>query len=309
MPHTRVNTHELRRIALTALLLAALAAPAAHAQSGGVPNAPWPQLLPPGDAPATVQPEPTKNCRVASVKRCIDLTIRRLTLVRDRFGCDHRAVFADTYLLLTKEIRKTLRQEPHFFDDNNFLIHEDSVFSDFYYRMLREDRLGQPVPGAWRVALDAAKSGDANAAQDMLLGINAHVQRDMPYVVAAVGTQYPDGRTRKHDHDVVNEVLNRAYEAIVADVARRYDPIVATTNSNQTPADNLGGLELVKVWRENVWRNAEALLNSKTPDERAQVEQRIEANAEGTARSIVAVTQPGYRAVRDAYCAGHSAGR
>ena len=65
---------------------------------------------------------------------------------------------------------------------------------------------GISYPPAWKVAFDSARSGDANAGQDMLMGINAHVQRDMPFVVATVGIRTPSGATRKPDHDVVNAI-------------------------------------------------------------------------------------------------------
>ena len=68
-------------------------------------------------------------------------------------------------------------------------------------------------------------------------------------------------------------------------------------------ADDVLGLEMVKEWRENVWRNAERLLNAKDEQERREVAQQIEDNAAAWARNIAAPEQPGYRAQRDAYCA------
>jgi hypothetical protein len=163
---------------------------------------------------------------------------------------------------------------------------------------------GQPVPEAWRIAFETAESGDANGAQDMLLGINAHVQRDMPYVVASVGIRKPDGTSRKPDHDVGNKILGTAYETIVRDNERRYDPFLATTNSSATPLDDFGGLEMVKGWREGVWRNAERLLNARTEAERQLVSQQIEQNAANWARTIASFPgEPGYRQKRDSYCA------
>ena len=41
----------------------------------------------------------------------------------------------------------------------------------------------------------------------MLLGINAHVQNDMPFVIAALGLRNKKGGSRKPEHDLVNEVL------------------------------------------------------------------------------------------------------
>ena len=275
------------------------AAPAAHAQTPP-PNLPWPELLPPGASPADVQPGPMPGCRRPKIA-CIDRVIRRLTTLRDRLGCDHRAVFANTYLLLTKEIRRTVKRDPTFFSDKKWLIYEDVVFANFYFAIFKR---GAELPEAWRIAFDTAASGDQNAAQDMLLGINAHVQRDMPYVLAAVGIRTPDGKSRKRDHDVGNKILAAGYETIVRDTERRYDPFLAVTNSSATPLDDFAGLEMVKGWRERVWRNAERLLNARTEGERQLVVADIENGAAASARTIAATPgPPGYRDRRDAYCA------
>jgi hypothetical protein len=90
----------------------------------------------------------------------------------------------------------------------------------------------------------------------------------------------------------------------VREVARRYDPLTAWETYNLSPATDLFGVELVKLWREGVWRNAERLVNAKSDAERAQVAEQIHQQAAITADSIQASTQgpPGYRAQRDAYC-------
>jgi Family of unknown function (DUF5995) len=105
------------------------------------------------------------------------------------------------------------------------------------------------------------------------------------------------------DHDAMNEVLRRAYEPIVTEIAADYDPLITTSNSEATPLDDVGSLEMVKGWREGVWRNAERLLNAQTPQERAMVSQQIESNAATWARAMGSEsTGPGYREYRDAYC-------
>ena len=291
----------MRRFGVTLAVVALVlgAAPAAHAQDGP-PNVPWPELLPPAPSASDVQPGPVPGCRRARMS-CIDDVIRKLKARRDRLGCDHRAVFANTYLLLTKEIKRTVKRDPSFFSDNRWLIYEDVTFANFYFALYRK---GAQLPEAWQIAFDTAATGDQNAAQDMLLGINAHVQRDMPYVVASVGIRKPDGSSRKPDHDAGNEILAKAYEKIVRDVERRYDPFLAISNSSATPLDDFGGLELVKGWRENVWRNAERLLNARTEAERRIVSEQIERNAANWARTIASFPgPPGYRQQRDSYCA------
>jgi hypothetical protein len=277
----------------------------ALAQSELSPNLPWPSLLPPMEVPNTVQPGPVSYCHEATIG-CVDETIARMRALRRRLGCDHRAIFATTYLLLTEEIRKTVVAEPHFFSDNRWLIYLDVLFAKYYFDTSANYEAHRPVPEAWGIGFDTAARGDANAGQDMLLGINAHVQRDMPFVMAGVGLRKPDGSTRKPDHDAANEILRRAYDTIVKTIADQYDPLISTTNSEATPVDNIGGLELVKEWREGVWRNAERLLNARSAEERASISRQIEDDAATWARSIAANDQPaGYRAYRDDYCRTH----
>jgi hypothetical protein len=277
----------------------------ASAQDALNPNFPWPALLPPLDVPNNVQPGPVSYCHKATI-RCIDETISRMRALRARLGCNHRAVFATTYLLLTEEIRRTVITDPHFYSDNDWLLYLDTLFAKYYFDTNTNLDGGRAVPQAWQIAFDTAAHGDANAGQDLLLGINAHVQRDMAYVMADEGLRKRDGSSRKPDHDKGNEILQRGYEPIVKTIAEQYDPLISTTNSEATPIDNMGGLEMVKEWREGVWRNAERLLNAKTQQERAAISQQIEDNAAYWARSIAANDEPpGYRAYRDAYCRAH----
>ena len=284
--------------AATAVVALAGAAPAAASQD---PNPPWPQLLPPGPVTDATQPGPVAHCRKATM-RCFDGNIARMRALQRRLGCDHRAVFATTYLLLTEQMRATIRRHPHYFHDLRWLIYEDTVFANFYFRAISAYEHGKPVPGAWKVAFDNARSGDDNGGQDMLLGINAHVQRDMPFVVATVGLRTPKGASRKPDHDVVNQILSDAYEPIVSAIGRRYDSLVTISNASWDPIDDIAGLEMVKGWREGVWRNAERLVGAKTPQDRAQVIDSIETNATTWANLIADPQVPGYRAQRDAYC-------
>jgi len=270
------------------------------------PNPPWPNLLPALPISDSTQPGPVPHCRDGTM-RCVNGNIARMRRAVDRFGCDHRGVFATTYLVLTQQLRKTLQANPHFFHDTRWLIYEDTVFANYYFNAVSDYQRGLPVPGAWKLAFDNARRGDDNAAQDMLLGINAHVQRDMPFVVATVGLRTPSGATRKPDHDVFNKILNDAYEPVVEAIARRYDPAVSVTNAKWDPLDDILGMETVKAWRENVWRNAERLVLAKTPAQRALVVAGIEANATAWAHAIADVQIPGYRRYRDAYCAHPSA--
>jgi hypothetical protein len=289
---------------LAAATAGVLACAAPAGASSDPANVQWESYLPALPSPNRPQPGAVPYCRTATFA-CIDTEVRRLRRAQTRFRCDHRAVFATTYLQLTRTLRAMLRQDGHLFRYPKYLYTEDALFADIYFNTLHAYRRGGPVPPAWRIAFDTARSGQVNAGQDMLLGINAHVQNDMPFMLAALGLRTTKGVSRKPDHDVMNKVLDRAYESVVSAVAKRYDPLVSTTNASWNPIDDIAGLEMVKGWREEVWRNAERLLNAKSAAERRQVADQIQQNAAQWARMMAAPQTPGYRTQRDAYCAAH----
>ena len=287
-----------------ALAVALLGGFAANAAGSAHPaNVNWPSYLPAMPSPSEIQPGSVPYCRKASV-RCIDVEIRRMRRLQRQLGCDHRAVFATTYLELTRQLRQDLsRGLKKQLIDPKYLYTEDALFANVYFDSVKRAKRGLDVPEAWRIAFETARTGEVNGAQDMLLGINAHVQNDMPFVLAALGLVTKDGRSRKPDHDLINVTsLDRAYERVVKAVADRYDPLVATTNAPWSPADDVAGLELVKLWRERVWRNAERLVNASSDAERRAIADEIEAQAAHWARGIAMFQTPGDRARRDAYC-------
>jgi hypothetical protein len=299
------------------MLVAAPAAPSAGAKHGhrhhhrqkpklvvGPDN-----LVAPLTIPANPHPGPVPYCsaRKATVK-CVQTALHRLRDTEAALGCDHRAVFATTYRVLTRAALNAVQANPHIFTDPTYFYREDALFVDVFIANTKAAMAGKRVSPAWQTANQEAASGDLTAAQDMLLGINAHVQNDMAFVIAALGTQPIKGGLSYQDHEVFNDTLASAYQDVVSEVQRRYDPSVGLTNPNATTLDDYAGLQLVKQWREDVWTHANQLIAAKTPAERAQVTNQIEQNAQNWAVEITTAGAgvPGYRAQRDAYCAAHN---
>ena len=118
---------------------------------------------------------------------------------------------------------------------------------------------GTRSPKAWQIAFDTAARNDTGAVQDMLLGINAHVQNDMPFVLAHLGLRDRDGTSRKPDHDVANGALNRGYEEVVEEVRLRFDELIGLSNPAGLPADDLARPRArARVARERVAKRREA---------------------------------------------------
>jgi hypothetical protein len=289
-----------------AAVCGALALGAAPAAADDPPFLEWSSLLP--GLTFGYEPSSEHDC-VAGREKCVDAVIREM---QRRFepladACDHDAVFALAYLRTTEEYKRT-SLEPGFFEDRPFVNHEDVVFAREYFDARDDWRAGHVarVPRAWRIAFDAAGRRRVSAAGDLYLGINAHVQRDLPFVLYRIGLVKRDGSSRKHDHDRVNVFLNRVTDGLIAEIAERFDP---TIDDAQLPGtlDDLTLFQAIVAWRELAWRNAERLATAPSEAARALVAEQIEAAAAATASALVLATQypllSGGSAARDAYCA------
>jgi Family of unknown function (DUF5995) len=294
-----------RLAALFALSVSLAAAPAALGDDA--PFVGWSALLPGLSFP--YDPASPDDCN-AGRSQCVDKTIREMTRRFDSLAasCDHNAIFSLTYLRVTQEYRRTI--DTPFFDDTPFVNYEDTLFAHYYFAAFDAWRTGQvaDVPPAWRVAFDAAANRAVTAMGDLLLGINGHVQRDLPLVLYSIGLVAPDGSSRKPDHDRVDIILNRVTDDILAEIARRFDPTIDDTNL-PTSLDDTTLFQVIAGWREKAWRNAEALADAPTPAARELVVAQIETDAATEARTIEASTAyaplSGGSRSRDTYCALH----
>lgn len=286
----------------------ALCWPGAPARGDDPPFVGWSAALP---AVSWQYDESSSDECVAGRISCVSATVRQMQRRFDPLAatCAHSAVFGLAYLRTTQAYLETARTTG-FYQDPAFVNHEDVAFAAMYfaaYDAWAEGRLSH-VPPAWRAALDAGARRQVSGMGDLLLGMNAHVNRDLPFVLAKIGLVAPDGRSRKRDHDQVNVMLNRVVEPLIAEEAARFDP---TMKSAPTPygLGYTGLMQALVSWREAAWRAAEQLVLAPDEAARAVVAQSIEANAMTHARAIVAATSylPPLTTTesRDRFCAVH----
>src|SRR4051794_31910803 len=270
------------------------------------------QVLPPQPPPNPALPwaAPLETTCAHGATACVDRVLagqRALTL---RLGCRHRAAFAATYWRLTTFMRDAI-VEPGFFDRPRRIAHEDVEFAEEYRRQTRaweRGDLAQVTPD-YRAVFAANDAGVLTAQADQLATIAAHVLGDMPSkaleqprsIMRRRVDAFPFG---KPDHDRVNVVLQDATRPIMEFIAAHYDP---RADDNPEFAQQL--TLLLFEWREQAWRNAEALrfiraLSGTGPLYRAKLD-AIRAEALTVVQAIIASGQdtPAGRAMRDAYCA------
>jgi len=305
--------HRMRPGRFVAMLAAVVALIIPVSQQAAADDPPifldWPSLLP-GLLDA-YQPSSANDC-VAGRPHCLDATIREMERRFRSLGpaCDHNAVFALAYLRTTQTYRWA-RDQSGYFADTPWVNHEDAVFAKYYFAAYDNWAAGDrgDVPQAWLIAFDAAAARQVNGSGDLLLGMNAHVNRDLPITLAAIGMATPDGQSRKPDHNKVNQFLNTVLQPLLEELAARFDSSILHI---QTPygVGYTGLFQTLAVWREQAWRNGELLANATTPEARAVALQEIETYAATQALTIKAtnsyVPPLTNSASRDAYCAAHN---
>ena len=292
--------------ALSLSLVPALAA--GPAEADGLPYVPWSSYLP-GWTDQYV-PSSDNEC-VAGGDACLEATLAKMSQIADASAstCSHDAVFARAYLRMTQLYGHT-REIPGYYEDVPAVNHLDAVFAKYYFDAYDNWKSGNraAVPQSWLIALDAARNKTVTGSGDLLLGMNAHINRDLAFVLAATGLVDPDGSSYKRDYDAVEQWLYDAVTPLIAEFAARFDPTIDDT-SDPLGLGNWTLFQVVSGWRENAWRNAELLVSAPTPAARAVVAATIEAEANTAAQALLAAQS--YRwpftttASRDAYCAVH----
>jgi hypothetical protein len=291
--------------ALFASLLASFAIAAAPSAASADllglnnPVTDWSSLLP------SLSPQYTPNdpniCNSGKPK-CLDALSKEMTKRYQPLSdsCSHNVMFALLYLRVTDHVADAV-WTPGRFTDPYFMTHYAAVFANLYFKGYDAwARTDPTAPVAWQIALDAAKGKQVTALGNLLLGMNAHINRDLPFVLWQIGLVKPDGTSRKPDHDKVNEFLNRV--DLFGEANRRFD---SSIDPNQAP----GAIHSIIVMREQAWRNAERLRAAENdPVAFAMVKESIEQSAYAAALAIKASGTYGLgqsTATRDAYCAVH----
>ena len=265
----------------------------------------WSQALPP--AYLGVDTDSADDC-VAGRIACVDRVAARLERQVTTAGCDHNAVFSLAYARTTEKVAAVERGDPAFFSDTPWLNHYDAVFADLYFSAWNAWRASGSLPAAWAIAFRVADRREASAAGNLLLGMSAHVNRDLPFALYAIGLVAPDGTSRKADHDRVNEILDMVITPLIDEIAAKYDPAVRVVPGIGSLGDFLE-FQALPAWREEAWRNAERLATAPDAAARALVAASIEQSAADEATALLTLTRylppVTTSSSRDAYCAAH----
>jgi hypothetical protein len=255
-----------------------------------------------------VDPRSTNPC-ARGAPRCMDAIVGEMTGRLEPLAarCDHLAPFALMYLNVSSEIRGSVRAARY--RSSAYVAHLDAVFATLYFHAIDTWRAGRrdSVPRAWRIAFSAAERRSVSALGDMLLGMNAHISRDLPYALAAVGLRLPGGADATPDVVAIDDDIDRVQTRVLRQERRRFDPTVTRSSNLERWIEPRRVPALIAAWRREAFDNARRLIDARSPAARERVETAIDTNAALRSLLIWRATryaQPAHgTSVRDGYCA------
>ncbi|HWD81789.1 MAG TPA: DUF5995 family protein [Kribbella sp.] len=170
----------------------------------------------------------------------------------------HRRFFLSTYLRTTQAVGRAIGKAR--FEDPAWVELWDVKFAELYLQALD----GAVPPRPWRLAFDAP--AELPALAHVLLGINAHMNYDLPQALLAVisdddflDKQLMDRRRRDHER----------IDGVLAERVRAEDDELAASSAKSlldrvlTPLNRLSSQRFLRESRQKVWHNTVELQQAR----------------------------------------------
>jgi hypothetical protein len=174
----------------------------------------------------------------------------------------HRRVFLSTYLRTTDAVGDAVGRAR--FEDPAWVEDWDVKFAELYLQAHDLDLAHGAVSRPWRLAFDAP--ADLPPLRHVLLGINAHVNYDLPQALLAVITDddFTDPLLmdrRRRDHERIDGVL-------ASRVGAEDDELAASGAKNLldrvlTPLNRRSSQRFLRESRQKVWHNTAELQRAR----------------------------------------------
>ena len=151
------------------------------------------------------------------------------------------------------------------FEDGAWVDEWDVAFAELYLAALDADVTGTgPVSRPWRLAFDAPP--DLAPLRQVLLGINAHINYDLPQALLAVITDADFDNPavldrRRRDHERIDGIL--AGRVGAEDDELSAVSAVSLLDRALTPLNHAASKRFLREARQKVWHNTRALQQAR----------------------------------------------
>jgi hypothetical protein len=124
--------------------------------------------------------------------------------------------FAALYYKVTASVKDGIAKGQ--FEDGARMEKFDVIFAGRYLDALSAWKNHQPLSASWQVAFEATKKSSALVLQQLLLGMNAHINLDLGIAAVEVANGQMDGVQK--DFDSINTVISALTYQVLNDISR-----------------------------------------------------------------------------------------
>ncbi|HEX4964663.1 MAG TPA: DUF5995 family protein [Thermoanaerobaculia bacterium] len=168
---------------------------------------------------------------------------------------DPLGYFAALYRQVTLKVKQGIAEG--FFADGPRMDRFDALFANRYFTAYEAFRSGGQPTQSWQLAFDSTKSGNLIILQDLLVGINAHINLDLG-VVTGETFQGAALQGFHGDFDRINTILSTLLPAVEATVGD-FSPLLDIL-------EKIGGKDAIEVLdfsldaaRDAAWLHAQII--------------------------------------------------
>jgi hypothetical protein len=204
---------------------------------------------------------------------------------------DAREAFLSCYQMMTTNMLAAIDRSE--FNDGEWVYSLLQHFAEYYFDALAAYEHGLPsTPAVWKRAFEAAVQPGTAALQNLLLGVNAHINYDLIFTLTDMlepdwsQLSLDERQGRYDDYTHVNAIIAQTIDAVQEQILAPGTEALAWIDRLSGPLDELVVANLLSGWREAVWERAMQLLDA-LPDEKPGLQEQFERDALQRARLIL----------------------
>jgi len=210
-------------------------------------------------------------------------------LLRDMCECadaweqagDQRCIFLRCYSMMSANMSDAIQTGR--FADPPWVAGLMLRFADYYFDALKcYDQEPIQAPAAWQQAFGGAQQPKLHVLQNLLLGINAHINYDLPLALYDClrhewgSLSLAQRRQRQADHRLVNRIIAETIDAVQDAVIEPHSPAMGVVDRLFGRVDEWLLSQLITNWRSKVWKTALLLLEAPDDASREAIRQQLE---------------------------------
>ena len=205
---------------------------------------------------------------------------------------DKRVIFLGCYKMMTQNVQAAIQTDK--FEDTAWVAALMENFADYYFKAVETfEKRPANTPDVWRIAFQAAQNPHIHVLQNLVLGVNAHINYDLVFALSDMltnewGQLSPEQRQMRYrDHCRINEIISHTIDEVQDQIVDRYQPLFMVADKLLGPLDEWMTTLLISEWREEVWKHAIRLLELADSTDRTAIVQKVHELSFARAQDIL----------------------